>query len=45
MPVTGVQTCALPISKIKFYMGVKGASLEDAQKRLEKLTEDLKAVL
>ena len=40
--------CARPSGtepKIKFYMGVKGASLEDAQKRLEKLTEDLKAVL
>lgn len=37
--------CARPSGtepKIKFYMGVKGASLEDAQKRLEKLTEDLK---
>ena len=31
--------------KIKFYMGVKGTSLEDAQARLEKLTEDLKAYL
>ena len=40
--------CARPSGtepKIKFYMGVKGTSLEDAQARLEKLTEDLKAVL
>ena len=40
--------CARPSGtepKIKFYMGVKGTSLEDAQARLEKLTEDLKAYL
>jgi phosphoglucomutase len=40
--------CARPSGtepKIKFYMGVKGNSLEDAKARLEKLTEDLKAAL
>jgi phosphoglucomutase len=40
--------CARPSGtepKIKFYMGVKGTSLEDAQTRLDKLTEDLKAYL
>nr|WP_296481984.1 phospho-sugar mutase [uncultured Acetatifactor sp.] len=40
--------CARPSGtepKIKFYMGVKGTSLEDAQARLEQLTEDLKAEL
>ena len=40
--------CARPSGtepKIKFYMGVKGTSLKDAQEKLEKLTEDLKAVL
>lgn len=40
--------CARPSGtepKIKFYMGVKGTSLEDAQARVEKLTEDVKAVL
>ena len=40
--------CARPSGtepKIKFYMGVKGCSLEDAQKKLDQLTEDLKAVL
>ncbi len=40
--------CARPSGtepKIKFYMGVKGSSLEDAAKRLEQLTEDLKAEL
>jgi len=40
--------CARPSGtepKIKFYMGVKGSSLEDAQARVEQLTEDLKAVL
>ncbi len=40
--------CARPSGtepKIKFYMGVKGTGLEDAEKRLEQLTEDLKAVL
>ncbi|MBQ7955144.1 MAG: phospho-sugar mutase [Lachnospiraceae bacterium] len=40
--------CARPSGtepKIKFYMGVKGSSLEDAEKQVEKLTEDLKAVL
>lgn len=40
--------CARPSGtepKIKFYMGVKGKDMADAQARLEKLTEDLKAVL
>ena len=40
--------CARPSGtepKIKFYMGVKGNSLDDASARVEKLTEDLKAVL
>lgn len=40
--------CARPSGtepKIKFYMGVRGTGLEDAQKRLEQLTEDLKALL
>lgn len=40
--------CARPSGtepKIKFYMGVKGSSMEDAQARVEKLTEDLKALL
>ncbi len=40
--------CARPSGtepKIKFYMGVKGSSLEDAAARLEQLTEDLKAEL
>ena len=40
--------CARPSGtepKIKFYMGVVGTSLEDAQARVEKLTEDLKALL
>lgn len=40
--------CARPSGtepKIKFYMGVKETSLEDAQARLEKLTENLKAYL
>jgi phosphoglucomutase len=40
--------CARPSGtepKIKFYMGVKGTSLEDAQEKLAELTEDLKAVL
>ena len=31
--------------KIKFYMGVKGTDLEDANARVAQLTEDLKAVL
>ncbi|MBR5360100.1 MAG: phospho-sugar mutase, partial [Lachnospiraceae bacterium] len=31
--------------KIKFYMGVKGNSLEDAKKRNEELTEALKSYL
>ena len=38
--------CARPSGtepKIKFYMGVKGENLEDAAKKVEKLTEDLKA--
>jgi phosphoglucomutase len=37
--------CARPSGtepKIKFYMGVKGTSLEDAQERLERLTEEVK---
>lgn len=40
--------CARPSGtepKIKFYMGVKGTSLEDAQAKVDKLTEDLKAYL
>ncbi len=40
--------CARPSGtepKIKFYMGVKGSSLEDAQEKVEKLTEALKAYL
>ncbi len=40
--------CARPSGtepKIKFYMGVKGTSLEDAQAKVEKLTEDLKAYI
>lgn len=40
--------CARPSGtepKIKFYMGVKGSSLEDAVARNAKLTEDIKAVL
>ncbi|MCM1046524.1 MAG: phospho-sugar mutase [Candidatus Gastranaerophilales bacterium] len=40
--------CARPSGtepKIKFYMGVKGSSLEDAQAMVEKLTEAVKAVL
>jgi len=40
--------CARPSGtepKIKFYMGVKGKSLEDAAKQVEQLTEDLKALL
>lgn len=40
--------CARPSGtepKIKFYMGVKGTSLADATAKVEKLTEDLKAVL
>ncbi len=38
--------CARPSGtepKLKFYMGVKGTSLEDAQDKVEKLTEALKA--
>ena len=40
--------CARPSGtepKIKFYMGVVGSSLDDAQAKVEKLTEDLKALL
>ena len=40
--------CARPSGtepKIKFYMGVTGSSIADAQSRVERLTEDLKAVL
>lgn len=40
--------CARPSGtepKIKFYMGVKGTSLEDAAARNKKLTEDLKKYL
>lgn len=40
--------CARPSGtepKIKFYMGVKGSSLQDAKEKVEKLTADLKAVL
>ncbi len=39
--------CARPSGtepKIKFYMGVKGTSLEDAQVQLEELTEAVKAL-
>ena len=38
--------CARPSGtepKIKFYMGVTGKSLEDADRKLEKLTEAVKA--
>ncbi len=40
--------CARPSGtepKIKFYMGVKGSSLPDAQDKVEKLTEALKSYL
>ncbi len=40
--------CARPSGtepKLKFYMGVKGTSLEDAQAKVEKLTEALKAYI
>ena len=40
--------CARPSGtepKIKFYMGVKGTSMEDAQDKVGKLTEALKAYL
>lgn len=40
--------CARPSGtepKIKFYMGVKGDSLADADARVKKLTEDLKALI
>lgn len=40
--------CARPSGtepKIKFYMGVKGTSLEDAQKKSEDLTNAVKAVI
>ncbi len=40
--------CARPSGtepKIKFYMGIKGSSLRDAEEKVLKLTEDLKAVL
>lgn len=40
--------CARPSGtepKIKFYMGVKGSSIADAEARLQQLTEDLKAEL
>ncbi len=40
--------CARPSGtepKIKFYMGVKGANLEDAKKKVAELTENLKAIL
>ncbi len=40
--------CARPSGtepKIKFYMGVVGENLEDAQMKLDKLTEDLKALI
>lgn len=40
--------CARPSGtepKIKFYMGVKGSSLEDAAAKVAQLTEDVKAVL
>ena len=44
----GTRVCVRPSGtepKIKFYMGVKGNSIEDAQAKVEKLTEDVKAVL
>lgn len=40
--------CARPSGtepKIKFYMGVKGVDMQDARKKLEQLTEDVKAAL
>jgi len=40
--------CARPSGtepKIKFYMGVKGTSLQDAQGKVDKLTQELKAKL
>ena len=40
--------CARPSGtepKIKFYMGVKGTSLEDAEKLVEELTEAVKALI
>jgi len=40
--------CARPSGtepKIKFYMGVKGQSIEDANARVAQLTEDLKALI
>ena len=40
--------CARPSGtepKIKFYMGVKGNSLEDSKAKVEKLTENLKAYI
>ena len=40
--------CARPSGtepKIKFYMGVKGSSLEDSKAKVEKLTEDLKTYI
>ncbi len=40
--------CARPSGtepKIKFYMGIKGSSLRDAEEKVLNLTEDLKAVL
>lgn len=40
--------CARPSGtepKIKFYMGVRGKGLEDAQEKVERLTEALKALL
>ncbi|MDO4294090.1 MAG: phospho-sugar mutase [Eubacteriales bacterium] len=40
--------CARPSGtepKIKFYMGVKGTSLEDAQEKVDQLTADLKVIL
>ena len=40
--------CARPSGtepKIKFYMGVKGTSLADAQDKVERLTDSIKALL
>ena len=40
--------CARPSGtepKIKFYMGVRGNSLDDSQKKVEELTEAVKACL
>lgn len=44
----GAWCCARPSGtepKIKFYMGVKGADVEDARNKAAKLTESLKAII